>query len=130
LAGRRAAISTTLGTRGTLSAPNTPITSNANAEWKDYARDPDYPDAVTLPLQFIDTREGGTLAVLVSVPADADGNPVPGRFPTILTQTAYRVDVGALIGGILPLPGIHLQPASGRDPSGEIGGFRYPAQHG
>jgi hypothetical protein len=93
---------TTLGTRGTLSAPNTPITSNANAEWKDYARDPDYPDAVTLPLQFIDTREGGTLAVLVSVPADADGNPVPGRFPTILTQTAYRVDVGALIGGILP----------------------------
>jgi hypothetical protein len=93
---------TTLGTRGTLSQPNPPITSNADAQWRDYSRDPEYPEAVTLPLEFIDTREGGKLAVLVSVPGDGAGNPAPGRFPAILTQTAYRIDVGNLLGSILP----------------------------
>ncbi|MBI5895979.1 MAG: CocE/NonD family hydrolase [Desulfobacterales bacterium] len=93
---------TTLGTRGTISQPNPAITNNANAEWTDYSRDPDYAGAVTLPLQFIDTREGGKLAVLVSVPADANDNPIQGRFPAILTQTAYRIDVGNLMGSIIP----------------------------
>lgn len=93
---------TTLGTRGSLSRPNPPITSNADAQWGDYSRDPEYPEAVTLPLEFIDTREGGKLAVLVSVPGDGAGNPAPGRFPAILTQTAYRIGVGNLLGSILP----------------------------
>ncbi len=93
---------TTLGTRGTVSSPNPPITSNADAKWSTYSRDPDHPGAVTLPLQFIDTSKGGKLAVLVSVPADRLGKPVPGRFPAILTQTAYRVDLGNLLGKILP----------------------------
>ncbi|MBI5897081.1 MAG: CocE/NonD family hydrolase [Desulfobacterales bacterium] len=93
---------TTLGTRGAVSQANPAITSNADAQWKDYARDPDYPGAVTLPLQFIDTREGGKLAVLVSVPADKDGNAIAGRFPAILTQTAYRIDMANLMGSVIP----------------------------
>lgn len=93
---------TTLGTRGAVSLANPAITSNADAVWKNYARDPEYPGAVTLPLQFIDTREGGKLAVLVSVPADKNRNAVPGRFPAILTQTAYRIDMANLMGSVIP----------------------------
>lgn len=93
---------TTLGTRGSVSQPNPPVTGNANAAWSNYSRNPDYPGAVTLPLQFITTSDGNTLAVLVSVPADAGGKPVPGKFPAILTQTAYRIDLGNLLGTIAP----------------------------
>ena len=93
---------TTLGTRSSVSQTNPPITSNANASWTSYSRGPDYPGAVTLPLQFITTKSGDKLAVLVSVPADAYGHPVPGKFPVILTQTAYRIDLGNLLGTIVP----------------------------
>jgi putative CocE/NonD family hydrolase len=92
---------TTLGTRGGLSQDNaSAITTNASSTWSTYARDEDYAGSVTLPLQFITTKLGQKLAVLVSVPADASGNPVPGTFPAILTQTAYRIDVGQLLGTI------------------------------
>ena len=93
---------TTLGTRQLTSQPNPAITTNADARWTSYSRDPQYPKAVTLPLQFIDMAGGGKLAVLVSVPADADGNPVAGQFPAILTQNAYRIDLGNLLGSIVP----------------------------
>ncbi len=93
---------TTLGTRNTISKPNPPVVANEGAQWSDYSRAPEYPRAVTLPLAFIDTREGGKLAVFVSVPADANGDPVSGQFPVILTQTAYRIDLGNLIGSIMP----------------------------
>jgi len=93
---------TTLGTRGSLSQANTPVTTNAKAAWTTYSRAAVYPNAVTLPLQFITTSTGDTLAVLVSVPADANNKPIAGKFPAILTQTAYRIDLGELIGGILP----------------------------
>lgn len=93
---------TTLGTRGAVSQANPANTSNADAQWSDYSREPEYPGAVSLPLAFIDTSAGDKLAVIVSVPADEEGNPVEGRFPAILTQTAYRIDVGALMGLILP----------------------------
>lgn len=93
-----AASTTTMGTRGSLSQANTPLTTNAKGAWVDYKRAEQYPDVVTLPLQFITTREGKKLAVLVSVPADSKGNPVAGKFPVILTQTAYRIDVGQLLG--------------------------------
>lgn len=91
---------TTLGTRGSVSQANPPVTSNANATWQKYARDAQYPDAVTLPLQFITMKSGKKLAVLVSVPADSSGRAVAGTFPAILTQTAYRIDVGQLLGSI------------------------------
>ncbi len=97
-----AAQTTTLGTRLSSSVANPAITSNSGAQWSNYSRPADYPNAVTLPLQFITTSSGDHLAVLVSVPADFFGQPVPGRFPAILTQTAYRIDLGELIGGIVP----------------------------
>lgn len=96
------AATTTLGTRLATSKNNIPVTSNAGATWTRYSRDIDYPGTARLPLQFIDTREGGKLAVAVTVPADANGDPVPGKFPVVLTQTAYRIDLGGLLGAILP----------------------------
>lgn len=92
---------TTMGTRGNLSQFNTPITTNASSVWKEYTRDAEYPDAVTLPLQFITMKNGQKLAVLVTVPADSKGQPVAGAFPAILTQTAYRIDVGQLLGSVV-----------------------------
>jgi putative CocE/NonD family hydrolase len=89
---------TTMGTRGTTSQANAAITTNANSTWSAYSRDADYPKIVTLPLQFITMKNGQKLAVLVSVPADASGNAVAGSFPVILTQTAYRIDLGQLLG--------------------------------
>jgi putative CocE/NonD family hydrolase len=92
----------TLGTRNSLNQPNPAVLSNPGAAWKDYSRAEQYPNAITLPLQFITLSSGKKLAVLVSVPADANGKAVPGSFPVILTQTAYRIDMGQLIGGIMP----------------------------
>lgn len=92
---------TTLGTRGSISQFNTAITTNAGSTWKEYTRAEDYPDSVTLPLQFITTSTGQKLAVLVSMPADAKGNAVAGTFPAILSQTAYRIDVGQLLGSVV-----------------------------
>ena len=89
---------TTLGTRGSTSQANPAVTTNAGAVWQSYTRAEDYPRTTTLPLQFITTSTGQKLAVLVSVPADVWGKAVPGTFPVILTQTAYRVDVGQLLG--------------------------------
>jgi len=94
---------TTLGTRGTLSKFNTPITSNAGAAWGTtaYDRAADHPNAVTLPLQFITLSSGKKLAVLVTMPADAKNQPVAGNFPAVLTQTAYRIDVATLMGMVV-----------------------------
>ena len=97
-----AASTTTLGTRSNLSQNNIPVTSNAGATWGAYSRAAQYPNAVTLPLQFITMPSGDKLAVLVSVPADAQGSPIAGKFPAVLTQTAYRIDLGELMGGVLP----------------------------
>ncbi len=91
---------TTLGTRQALSTPNVALTTHASSTWKAYTRAADHPDSVTLPLQFITTAKGQRLAVLVSMPANAAGQPVPGQFPAILTQTAYRIDVGQLLGSV------------------------------
>jgi len=92
---------TTLGTRGSLSQANQAITTNASSTWKEYTRAADYPKAVTLPVQFITMKNGKKLAVLVTVPADAKGNPIASRFPAILTQTAYRIDLGQLMGNFI-----------------------------
>lgn len=93
---------TTLGTRGGLSQTNPAITSNASPSWTSYSRSEDYPNAVTLPLQYITTSSGKKLAVLVSMPANWLGIKASGRFPVILTQTAYRIDVGQLLGTFAP----------------------------
>lgn len=89
---------TTLGTRGSNSTTNTALTTNAGSTWSEYTRAEQYPKIATLPLQFITMKNGKKLAVFVSVPADANGNPVAGNFPAVLTQTAYRIDTGLLLG--------------------------------
>lgn len=98
---------TTLGTRGTLSAPNPAVTANTGAAWPAtaYTRAPDHPRAVTLPLQFIRLSSGKQLSVLVSMPADLFGFPRSGRYPVVLTQTAYRIDVGQFLGVFTPAGG-------------------------
>jgi putative CocE/NonD family hydrolase len=93
---------TTLGTRGSLSQFNPPVTTNAaSVTWKEYSRAADYPDSVTLPLQFITMGNGKKLAALVTLPADSKGKPIAGSFPVILTQTAYRIDLGQLLGDVM-----------------------------
>lgn len=94
---------TTLGTRLLTSQSNPAITANNLAKWRSYARDPDYPGIVKLPLQFITTRTGQKLAVLVALPADANGNAIPGKFPVVLTQNAYRIDLGNALSNIMPI---------------------------
>jgi len=91
---------TTLGTRGSLSQPNPAVTAHANGRWQTYARDGANPPAVPPPLPFLTLTSGPKLAVLVSVPADSKGKPVAGTFPAILTQTAYRIDLGQLLGSV------------------------------
>ncbi|MBP7132505.1 MAG: CocE/NonD family hydrolase [Aquabacterium sp.] len=91
---------TTLGTRGSLSQANAPTTSNAQASWSTYDRSADYPRSITLPLQYITTSTGDKLSVRVSVPANFWGQQVSGKFPVILTQTAYRNGLGQLLGSI------------------------------
>jgi putative CocE/NonD family hydrolase len=93
---------TTLGNRSSVSTPNTALATNASATWSTYERGEDYAAAVTLPLKFITLSSGKKLAVYVSVPANFLGWPASGKFPVILTQTAYRIDLGELIGGIAP----------------------------
>ncbi|MEY4766711.1 MAG: hypothetical protein RI907_3384 [Pseudomonadota bacterium] len=94
---------TTLGTRSVLARANPAVTTNANAVWgtQAYDRAADHPNAVTMPLQFITTRSGKRLAVLVTMPADASNKPVAGSFPAILTQTAYRIDLGTFMGMVV-----------------------------
>ena len=98
---------TTLGTRGAPATPNPPLTAHAGAVWPAaaYTRAPDHPRAVTLPLQFIRLSSGKQLAVLVSMPADLLGLPRSGRYPVVLTQTAYRIDVGQFLGVFTPAGG-------------------------
>ncbi|MBP9217236.1 MAG: CocE/NonD family hydrolase [Sterolibacterium sp.] len=93
---------TTLGTRLLTAQANPPVTSNGTARWRNYTRPADYPGVFTLPLQFITTRSGKRLGVLVSLPTDASGNYVRGRFPVVLTQNAYRIDMGNALSGLLP----------------------------
>lgn len=101
-AGILCAQTTSLGTRSSPSHFNAPIMTNAQSTWSTYSRPEDYPGAVTLPLQFITLASGKKLAVLVSVPTDAWGKKIPGMFPVILTQSAYRIDLAEFMGIISP----------------------------
>lgn len=96
---------TTLGTRNAVSLPQSTITSNAGAQWVDYNPAVLYPKTVTMNNQFITMKDGVKLAVSVTLPADASGKAIAGKFPTILTQTGYNKDIGAFVpalGGANP----------------------------
>lgn len=96
---------TTLGTRSVESAPQSTITSNAGAKWVDYNPAVLYPKTVTTNNLFITMKDGVKLAASVTLPADASGKAIAGKFPTILTQTGYNKDIGAFVpalGGANP----------------------------
>lgn len=88
--------------RGTTSSSNPAVLSNAGAKWAAYARPEVYQRAITKKLQFVTLSSGKKLGVYVSVPANWLGVPVPGKFPVILTQTAYRADAAQVLGQIAP----------------------------
>lgn len=71
-----------------------------------YNRSAEYPDSVNLPLQFITTLGGKKLSARVTLPADEDGNPLPGPFPVILTQSAYNTNLLSQLLGVLPGNGL------------------------
>ena len=91
---------TKLGTRAAPSQPQTPVTSNANAQWQRYDRPADYPKAVTLPAQWITMRDGTRIAAYVTLPADQSGRPINQKFPVILIQTSYSAGVAGKLSAI------------------------------
>lgn len=93
---------TTLGTRRLLSQANTPVTDTAGMPWKRYERPADYPNVYKPPLQFITLKSGKKLGVRVGMPADISGKPVPGGFPAIVMQTAYRNDAANMLAFFIP----------------------------
>ncbi|MEE2733266.1 MAG: CocE/NonD family hydrolase [Pseudomonadota bacterium] len=82
-----------------LDAHSTPLLESSGTI---YQRAAEYPKAVNLPLQFIDTINGKKLGVRVTLPADENGNPAPGPFPVILTQSAYNTNLLSLMLGKVP----------------------------
>lgn len=66
--------------------------SAGSSTWTTYEREADYP-AVSESQGTIPMRDGVELAYTLKVPADENGNPVEGPFPTVLSQTGYNIDV-------------------------------------
>lgn len=68
--------------------------SNASSSqsWTTYERAEEYPN-ISTSTGTIEMRDGIQLAYTLAVPADAEGNPAEGAFPTVLTQTGYNINV-------------------------------------
>jgi len=82
---------TKLGTRQFESQVQRPLLTNADAKWSNYTRDYDYPNMVTLPVQWIKMRDGTKIAIRVTLPADQNKQPdFTKPHPVILIQTAYN----------------------------------------
>jgi putative CocE/NonD family hydrolase len=64
------------------------------------ARPADYPKTVTLKNLAIPMSDGVVLRGNVQLPADASGTAIPGKFPVIVTITAYNKDVQQYAGGL------------------------------
>ena len=64
-----------------------------------YFREEEYPEMVTLPLQYISTTSGNKLGVVVTLPANDSGMPVDGQFPAVFVHSAYNNTLlGKLMG--------------------------------
>lgn len=87
--------SSTSGPDSNASPSSTTSTTPASAGWTDYNPAALYPATTTLNNQFITMADGVKLAASVTLPADAGGKAIAGRFPVVLTQTGYNKDVGA-----------------------------------
>jgi len=90
----------TLGTRAETSKDYGASAGNAGAAWTDYDPPMLHDGMVSLPTQFITMRDGVKLAVSVTLPADASGKAVPGKFPVVLVQTSYNLSAGQFVAAI------------------------------
>jgi putative CocE/NonD family hydrolase len=88
---------TTPGTRDSAASSGSQITSNADAVWTDYSPAAAYPASKNQPLQYITMSDGTKLAAYLTLPADADGKAVAGKFPTVLVQTSYNGVSGSVV---------------------------------
>ncbi len=71
--------------------------ASSNSSWaaSSYEREELYPN-ISTTFGSIEMRDGVKLAYSVAVPADENGNPVEGPFPTVLTQTGYNIGIPAV----------------------------------
>jgi putative CocE/NonD family hydrolase len=76
---------------------NSVTNANDNSGWvaSAYEREENYPN-ISKTSGSIEMRDGVKLAYSVAVPADENGNPVEGPFPTVLTQTGYNTGLSAV----------------------------------
>jgi len=91
---------TTLGTSTTAATAGTAVTANPNGVWTSYDPPAEFAGIARQPVQYITLRDGTRLAAYVTLPADADGNAAPGRFPVVLVQTPYNGVVGGYVDGL------------------------------
>lgn len=79
-----------------------------------YSRPQEYPNMVLRRLQYVDNKDGIPIALRVAVPADENGNEIPGKFPTIMVSSAYQPNLLALMplkfggGSLLGAPDPYL----------------------
>ena len=69
-----------------------------------YHRAADYPRVHIAPMAYIPISSGQQLGMRLTLPADEQGNPLPGPFPVILVQSGYNIglmSVAAAPGGVL-----------------------------
>ena len=85
---------TTLGNRDALSGPLDAPTQAGKGRWIDYDPPALYPGRATQAVQHLTMPDGIQIAVYVTLPADASGQAIDGRFPTVLSFTGYNTDSG------------------------------------
>lgn len=91
-----------LGTRNTESQFVAVVTEGSRS-WQPYERAPTHTHAVSLPSQIIELSDGTKLFAKVALPGYEAGQPAPGNFPVVLTQTSYNTSVGQFVpevGGV------------------------------
>ena len=96
----RAVAATTESNAANQDDSQTNTESEQPEERKPYHRPLDYPKIDTSRLQYIDSTSGHRIALRVILPADENGEPMPGPFPVILVQSAYNTGMISL----LPMP--------------------------
>jgi len=81
---------------GSLVLLTIPGTAHAAPAWTPRAED--YSDTVTTKDIAIPMDDGTVLRADLTLPADGSGKAVPGRFPVVVTITAYNKSTGAVPG--------------------------------
>lgn len=66
-----------------------PAPRATNAKWTEYDRDAEYNNTHSFDA-FLEMRDGVSLAMHITQPADTDGNPVDAPLPVVLTVTGYN----------------------------------------